>query len=203
MQKVDMPPQPMVILGFVLTALYSFLLANSSLDTSSADFLWPLILRGIGLACISVPLTNLALYGLRGRDMAQAAALNNMMRQFGGSFGIAFINTFLAHRIASNRAGLLTHVSIYNTATQERLNGTISALVAKGSSYAVAKQQALAMIDGTVTRQSYLLSYLDAFILVAIFFVACVPLIMIVRRSKKETDIAPPTPEEMDAVAAH
>jgi DHA2 family multidrug resistance protein len=207
MQKVNMAPQPMVIFGFILTALYSFLLADSTLDTSSSDFLWPLILRGVGLAFISVPLTNLALYGLRGRDLAQAAALNNMMRQFGGSFGIAFVNTFLAHRLASNRAGLLTHVSIYDPATRERLSGTVAALVAKGAPAATAQQQALAMIDGTVTRQAMLLSYTDAFILVAIFFVACVPLIMIVRRKKKESEIAGPEPaadaDELETLAAH
>jgi DHA2 family multidrug resistance protein len=207
MQKVNMAPQPMVIFGFILTALYSFLLADSTLDTSSSDFLWPLILRGVGLAFISVPLTNLALYGLRGRDLAQAAALNNMMRQFGGSFGIAFVNTFLAHRLASNRAGLLTHVSIYDPATRERLSGTVAALVAKGAPAVTAQQQALAMIDGTVTRQAMLLSYTDAFILVAIFFVACVPLIMIVRRKKKESEIAGPEPaadaDELETLAAH
>jgi len=205
MQKVNIPPQPMIILGFALTALYSFLLSGSTLDTGSADFFWPLVIRGVGMACMSVPLTSLALYGLRGRDLGQASALNNMMRQLGGSFGIAFVNTFLANRLASNHAGLASHVSIYSTATQERLNAMVSGFMAKGSSYATALQQGYAAIEGAVMKQAMLLSYMDTFLLVAIFFVACIPLLLIVRRKKQAAQVspAPPTEEELEAMAAH
>ncbi|MDB5036130.1 MAG: major facilitator transporter [Chlorobi bacterium] len=177
-------PQPLIFIGFVLTALYSFMVSKSTLVTSSNDFLWPLIIRGIGMACISVPLTSLALSGLRGRDVGQAAALNNMMRQFGGSFGIAMINTFIAHRAAANRAGLISHITAYDPATQERIAMMTRGFMAKGAAFAMAQKQAFAVLEGTITRQVMLLSYMDAFVLVAIFFMACIPLIIIVRMKK-------------------
>jgi DHA2 family multidrug resistance protein len=201
MQKSNMPPQPMIIAGFAMTALYSFLLSSSTLDTSSHDFFWPLIIRGVGMALISVPLTNLGLYGLRGRDMAQGAALNNMMRQLGGSFGIAFVNTYVAHRMATHRVDLVSHISLFDPATQQQINAMIGGMIAKGMAYATAVQQAYALLEGRVMRQMMLLSYLDVFNLVAIFFVACIPLIMIVRRKElpAETTAVAPTPEDEEA----
>jgi DHA2 family multidrug resistance protein len=195
MQK-GAPPQPLIVIGFTLTALYCWMLSKSSLATGPHDFFWPLIMRGIGLACISVPLTNLAVSGLKGRDIAQATALNNMMRQFGGSFGIAFVNTYVAHRLASNRIGLISNITQYSAATQQRLNAMIGAFMANGADAATAKQQAYAALEGTVMKQTYLLSYMDVFVLVAIFFLACIPLIVMVRRK------GTPAPG-FDAAAAH
>jgi DHA2 family multidrug resistance protein len=204
MQK-GTPPQPLILIGFVLTALYSWLVSQSTLATSSSDFFWPLIIRGIGLACISVPLTTLALTGLHGRDIGQGAALNNMMRQLGGSFGIAFINTYIVHRMATHRNTLISHLSIYDTATQERLNQLTHGFMSRGASLATAKQQAYMALEGTVVRQSTLLSYMDAFVLVAIFFLACVPLIIAVRRKGLEPEKleSPLQPDDVEAVMAH
>ena len=161
------------------------------------------------MALISVPLTNLGLHGLRGRDMAQGAALNNMMRQLGGSFGIAFVNTYVAHRMATHRVDLISHISLFDPATQQRLSGMIGGMMAKGMAYATAVQQAYAMLEGTVMRQMMLLSYLDVFNLVALFFVGCIPLIMIVRRKDPppQPEASAPTQqekeEELEAMAAH
>ncbi len=199
MQK-GAPPQPLIFAGFLLTALYSWLIAHSTLDSGSSDFFWPLIIRGIGMACISVPLTNLALYGLTGRDVAQAAALNNMMRQLGGSFGIALINTFIAHRVASNRAGLASHVTLFDPATQEQLSALTQGFMAKGAAFATAQQQAYAVLNGKIAEQTMLLSYMDAFVLVAVFFLACIPLILIVRRKSKAE---PAEKVDLEPLAAH
>lgn len=190
------PQQPLILFGFVMTALYTFMLSFSSLNTGAKDFFWPLIIRGLGMACISVPLTNLALAGLKGRDIAQGAALNNMMRQLGGSFGIAIVNTYLAHRYASNRDMLISHVTPYNTATQQTYNGLIQSFIAKGSSFLTAQKQALMALEGMVTRQMMLKSYMDVFIFVTLFFVAVIPLVVFLRRPKGPT--AP-----VDTSAAH
>ena len=112
-----------------------------------------------------------------------------------GSFGIAIVNTYLAHRMAVNRVGLIAHVTQYGYATQERLNGLIQGFVAKGSTLAVAKQQAIGALNGMVTRQTMVKSYLDIFVFVTIFFVICLPLIVTIRKGH-----AAPTPE---MAAAH
>jgi DHA2 family multidrug resistance protein len=183
MQK-GVPNQPVIFLGFVLTAVYSWMLAGSSMSTGSGDFIMPLIVRGLGLACISVPLTTLAVSGLRGSDVAQGVALNNMMRQLGGSFGIAIVNTYLAHRMAVNRVDLISHVTDYGFAAQQRIGQLVSGFMAKGATFVEAHQKAMAAIEATVTQQTMLKSFLDVFMFVTIFFLACLPLILTVRKGK-------------------
>ncbi len=194
-QQRGAPPQVMIFIGFVLTALFTYLLSRISLDANYGTFLGPLIIRGIGLPLCFVPITTLAVSSLHPRDIPQGVALNNMMRQLGGSFGIAIVNTYLAHRIGVNRVGLISHVTEYSMATQQRLNGMIQAFMAKGSSLVAAKQQAMKALDGMVIRQTMVKSYLDIFLFVTVFFLLCLPLIMTLRRGR--------TAVSADAAAAH
>ncbi len=183
-QQWGMPPQIMIFTGFLLTAVYTFMLSRISLDAGYWTFFGPLVIRGIGLPLCFIPITTLSVSGLHPRDIPQGVALNNMMRQLGGSFGIAIVNTYLASRMAVNRVGLISHVTQYGTATQQRLNGLVQTFVSKGSTLATAKQQALAALDGMVTRQTMIKSYLDIFVFVTIFFVVCLPLILTIRKGK-------------------
>jgi DHA2 family multidrug resistance protein len=193
-QQRGMPAQIMIFTGFALTALYTFLLSRISLDAGWWTFFGPLVIRGIGLPLCFVPITTLAVSGLHPRDIPQGIALNNMMRQIGGSFGIAIVNTYLAHRMAMNRVGLISHVTQYSSATQLRLNTMIQSFMAKGATMAVAKQQAMAALEGAVTRQTMVKSYLDVFVFVTIFFVLCLPLILTIRKGH--------APMSRDAMAA-
>ncbi len=184
MQK-GAPPQPLIFAGYLLTAVYCWMVSRFTLEASAHDFFWPLIIRGIGMAMMSVPLTNLAVSGLKGRDIGQAASLNNMMRQLGGSFGIALVNTFVAHRFAAVRTAQVAHITQYDPAAQQQLATIKNGMIAAGAPVATATQQAYALLEAKVTRQSMLLSYMDTFTWVALFFVACLPLIIIVRRKSE------------------
>lgn len=62
--------------------------------TDASEFFWPLILRGLGLGLLFVPLTNMILGGLEGRDIASASGLSSMVRQIGGSISVALIGVF-------------------------------------------------------------------------------------------------------------
>src|SRR5436309_2515282 len=87
------PPQLMNALGFISFFFFTWMLSHSTLASDRQDFFWPLILRGVGLGFLFVPLTTMALSGLRGKDIPQGAGLTNMMRQLGGSFGVALVAT--------------------------------------------------------------------------------------------------------------
>jgi DHA2 family multidrug resistance protein len=178
-------------LGFVSFFVFTRMLSHSTLESGRSDFFWPLIFRGIGLGLLFVPLTTLALSNLRGRDIPQGAGLTNMMRQLGGSFGIALIATFIQHRSATHRQNLLAHVSIYDFALRQRLAAITSALVGRGSPLAEARRQATAAIEGIVTKQTFLLTYMDAFRIVGIFFLLCIPLLLLFKRGRGKPISAP------------
>lgn len=177
--KRNFPPQIMASLGFVIFFIFTLMLRNSNLESGPGDFVFPLIIRGLGLSLLFVPLTTLALSGLTGKDIAQGTGLNNMMRQLGGSFGIAIITTLLHLRQGYHRNLLIGDINQYNPAFTDRYNSYVNAFLAKGFALQEAQQAAYRAIEGAVTKQTYLLSYLDGFYFVGIFFLFCIPLLYI------------------------
>ena len=155
-------------------------------STSSAgadDFFWPIILRAIGLSLITIPLTQLAVSGLQPRDMPQGVALNNMMRQMGGSFGIAFINTFLDHRTPRTAWTWSPAWPPGDPATDGRLAQLTHAMLAKGAAAWEAPHRALGLLDAdrpARRRASSAISTPSA--LWDLFALFCVPLILIAGR---------------------
>jgi DHA2 family multidrug resistance protein len=178
-------PKIMVVMGFLTVAWFTTMLSHLNLSAGEHDFFWPIILRAVGLCLMIVPLTQLAVSGLPPRDIPQGVALNNMMRQLGGSFGIAFINTFLDHRGAAHRLTLVSRLATGDRATDARLHQVTQSMLAKGTSAWEAPRQALAILETAVARQSSLLSYLDAFHLVTLICLGCIPLILLAGRTRR------------------
>jgi len=101
-----------------------------------------------------------------------ASGLFNMMRNLGGSFGIATIATLLTNReqFHSNRLG--EAVSVFSPATQEAINRYTQFFVSRGSDLATAKNQAIAAIASTVRREASVMAFNDCF-----YFIACALLV--------------------------
>jgi len=178
------PPQVLNALGFFLFFLFCLMLSQSSLASGRADFFWPLILRGVGLPCLFVPLTTVALSNLEGAAIAQGTGLTNMMRQLGGSVGIAVMATYVDRHAWTHRTALVSHLSMFDTPTREWLDAVGRGLAARGIAPLAAKEKALAALSGTVLRQTYLLTYMDAFRVVGTFFLFCIPLLLLFRKGK-------------------
>ncbi|MES1159531.1 MAG: DHA2 family efflux MFS transporter permease subunit, partial [Bacteroidota bacterium] len=120
MLKRGVPGQFMATGGFFLFFVFTWMLSNSTLESGTADFFWPLVVRGIGMAILFVPLTTLALQELKGPEIGQGAGLNNMMRQLGGSFGIAILTTLIHTKSGAVRSALLENINQYNPAFVQR-----------------------------------------------------------------------------------
>lgn len=180
-------PQYLIILGFAMSAIFGYMMSGSNLETGVDYFFIPLIFRGIGAALLIVPLTALAVSALKPADIPQGAALNNMMRQIGGSFGIALINTYIAHRAAANRMDLVTHITASDPITQQRIQTYTGNFIAHGENFIQAMQKAIGALEATVVRQTFLLSYMNAFLLLAILNAACIPLVLITIKRKRKT----------------
>ncbi|MGZ3819884.1 MAG: MFS transporter, partial [Mucilaginibacter sp.] len=155
----------------------TFMLSGSTLATGQKDVLIPLLIRGIGMALLFVPLTTLAISELKGPEMGQGTGLNNMMRQLGGSFGIAALTTIIHIRQATHRSNLLSNINPYNNAFVQRLHFLEQAFIAKGKSAADATQMAYSAIEGAVIRQSLLLTYNDAYLISGFVMLFSIPLL--------------------------
>ena len=184
-------PIPFVILGYILFSLYSFMSASVSPDVGKNDFFLPLLIRAMGIAFCQLPLINQAVVGLQPKDYATGISLNNMIRQLGGAFGIAMANNYVANRYANHRSDLVSAMPTGSPALTERLSTITQGIISKtGEAASTAGAKALGILNGTVERQAYYLSYLDTFRLIGIFFLIVLPLVMFLKVKKKTKEEA-------------
>ena len=114
--------------------------------------------------------------------MGNATSLFNLMRNQAGGIGIAFVTTMLARRRAFHTAILTTHISQYGSTSASYLESLRSAFIARGADAATATERAYAAASGMVARQAAALSFIDLFWLLALFFLAMVPLLFFMKR---------------------
>jgi DHA2 family multidrug resistance protein len=164
------------------------MLSNATLSSGTDQFFWPLAIRGIGMALLFVPLTTLAIQDLKGSEIGQGSGLNNMMRQLGGSFGIATLTTLIHVRQGVHRNNLLTNINEYNPAFLERLNMFIQRFMARGASYLDAKIMAMKAMEGTIIKQTMLLTFSDAYWVVSIVMLCSIPLLYL-QKFKKNANV--------------
>jgi len=131
LRKNYMHPAMYAGIGLFMFCLFSFLMGQLNTQVGKQDFFWPLIMRGIAMGLIFIPLTTISLANLKGREIPQGTSLSNMVRQLGGSIGIALITTFISRDTAKHFLYLGENVSITDPATQQRLQMLQQGLIAK------------------------------------------------------------------------
>ncbi|MEO6813199.1 MAG: DHA2 family efflux MFS transporter permease subunit [Ginsengibacter sp.] len=179
--------QYIVAAGLIIFFIYS-LWAYKILtpDTPTEAFWWLLILRGFGLSMLFIPITTLALSTLYGQQIGQGAAFTGMMRQLGGSFGIAVITTFISKQNMVHRMDLVSKLDVSNPAVQQRVSMIQKGFIGKGMTPDIALKSAYQALDFSVTKQAMVLSYMDVFLYIGILFLICVPFILLVKGNKKK-----------------
>jgi DHA2 family multidrug resistance protein len=153
-------------------------------DTAEQAFFWPLIIRGIGMGMLFIPITTLALSTLRGAEIGKGASFTGMMRQLGGSFGVASITTFLAHENMVHRSDLVSKLNIDAAGVQQRVEMMKQTFIAKGMTPDVALNSAYKSLDYMVAKQASVLSYMDVFLYIGMMFLICIPFILMVKGNK-------------------
>ncbi len=185
------PQTYLVAMGFLAFFIFTYWMHNiMTPDTGSEHMFWPLIVRGLGLGLLFVPITTLSLSALKGKSIGEGAAFTGMMRQLGGSFGIAIITTFIARFSQVHRVNLIAHLDPTKVNVQNRLNTLQRGFMAKGFSPEVALQKAYKILDFGVTKQSTVLSYMDIFLYLGLLFLFCIPFILLVKKGKKKVDLS-------------
>jgi DHA2 family multidrug resistance protein len=169
--SAGVPPLRLIVPGMLLFIVFGFYSGTLNGEAGQWNFYWPQLLRVVAVTFLQLPLLNQALAGLAPKDFPGAIALNNMIRQLGGAFGIALANTYVARAYAQHRADLVAHLDPGNPLLAERLHHLGNSI-----------RQGYQILDLQVTKQAYLLAYLDTFRLVGVFFALVLPLAYLLRR---------------------
>lgn len=178
-------PKTIIIIGIIMTFAFLMMMSFASPDSNQYNFYFPFVLRGVGMALMMSPILSLAVAGLRGKDMAQAIGLANMIRQLGGAVGIALINVFLVKKNAEVRGSMLGYVTDYNNASTERIAALTQNFIGKGYSAENAQSAAYQTMEGMLYKQQALVSYDQGFFVIGISILLCIPVVFLIRYKKQ------------------
>lgn len=184
------PPRNVAIVGYIAFGTFCFVLSTYNMDASNGDFIWALIVRGIGLALVNVPLINQSVSTLDPPQLPTGIAIINMMRQLGGAFGVAITNTYVTQRMAVHRGDLVGHLQPGDPLLTDRLNGITQTLASRGINALDAVSGAYRSLDLILQKQSLMLAYLDTFRLAGLFFVISFPLLFLLKSKKMTAEAA-------------
>jgi DHA2 family multidrug resistance protein len=171
----------LIATGFTILAGSTWALGRLNLDIAMSDVIWPNIISGLAMGFIFVPLTTAAMGSLPTPKIGSATGIYNLMRNLGGSVGIAAATTLLARGAQIHQAALAHNLTPYDAEYQRRLAeiaGAMAARVGPGN----ATEQAERVIYAMVQRQAMLLAFLDTFRLIAVLCLLCVPLVLLFRK---------------------
>jgi DHA2 family multidrug resistance protein len=184
----------LIIFGLLTSSIALFLFARIDLQVDYWTLAMIRILQALGLAFLFIPINTAAFLGIPMIKSSSASALINLSRNLGGSFGIALMASQLAQQQQRHQTYLVAHVDGTRGAGAETLKGLTQYFIDHGSSAAAAGQLAMGQMFAMVERQASMLSFIDAFRLLGLFFALLIPVCMLLRR--------PPAPGK-DAVGAH
>jgi DHA2 family multidrug resistance protein len=171
----------LIVTGFLLLACASFLLARLNVQMRESDIIWPSVLNGIAVSLIFVPLTTTTMGQLPQERIGNASGIYNLMRNLGGSFGIAAVTTVLDRASQMHQVFLVSHLTPFDPIYQERF-AAISGALARQNGVWAANVQTTSILYGIVQQQAQLAAFVDNFRLFGLVCLGCVPLAFLFKK---------------------
>ncbi len=171
--------------GFGIMGYSIYLLSHINLGISMASVALPNLINGFAGGFIFVPLTTMTMGRLRKEEIGNAAGIYNLMRNIGGSVGIASVTTFLERGSQTHQGYLAANVTAGTPAVVAMLNGLQAKFSSGGTDPYGAHQKALGTLYANLQQQASLLAYGDNFRLLGFLSLLCIPLALFFRRVRK------------------
>jgi DHA2 family multidrug resistance protein len=184
--RVD--PRKVLVTGLVLGAASTFELARLNLNVGYWDLFWPQFMQGFGLGCIFVPLTVLSMAQVPREGMGNATSLFNLMRNLGGSMGIAIL-VMLNERYSQKYTSIIgAHVNAYDASSQQWFGQLQGLFLGTGSGAELADRRAYGVLFGMVQQQAAMRAFIDLFMILTVMFLLMIPLVLLMRRPRGSVD---------------
>ena len=173
----------LIVFGLVVAAAGLFSMSGFTLDVDFRTAMWARTIQALGMAFLFVPINTTAFSSVRPEKLGSATGLMNLFRNIGGSGGIAMINTIIARRSQFHQATLVSHLTPLDGGLSPTLHGMTANFVAHGASGPDGFAQAQALLYGIVQKQAAMLAVADTFWMLALIFLAMIPLVLLLRRT--------------------
>lgn len=177
--KVD--ARVLILIGIIAIESMLLMMTRFSSLTTEEELFWTLMVRGVGMAFLFVPINATVLGQFRGPSLGQVAGLMNLLRQLGGSVGIALIGFLLDRNSHLNRLELSSHVSLLQPQTQAELTRM------GVTDFTLIPERVLRWVELRIDQQVFLMSFTQMmWYILLIFSFSFVPL-MFLKIKKSES----------------
>ena len=180
MTKFD--ARKMLGLGLLICGATLIQFSRLDLDAGFWNYFWPLLVMGLSLGLLFVPLTTISMDPIPKEAMGNATSLFNLVRNLGGSIGIAAVSTLQIRSQQMDVNVLGAHVNPYSPSASQMLQALQQYFFSRGADPAVASHQAQAAMFGIIEQQASMLAYNGVFLLLGGMFLAMIPLILLMKR---------------------
>lgn len=177
-------PKGLLTFGIITCACSTYLMSQFNVNADFITLSIPRVILGIGMGFTFIPLTTLTLSTIPKEEMGNATSIYNLLRNLGGSFGVAFVTTMIARRAQFHQARLVDHLTPFDVPYRLAADQGAQMLQYRGVPEAATDYGGLGLIYRGLMRQAAMLSFNDAFFILCIMMLCVLPLVLFLRRGK-------------------
>jgi MFS transporter, DHA2 family, multidrug resistance protein len=180
-----MDARKLLAVGLFIGGATTLWLGQLNQNAGYWDIFWPQFLQGSGMALLFVPLTTVAMATISRERMGYATSLFNLMRNIGGSVGIAVTATILQRQRQVIGAMMGENVTAYDPVTQSMFAQIRNGLIAAGADAVTATQRTYMILNGMLLQQASMVSFVMLFRLLGVVFLLVLPMVLLMKRPKR------------------
>src|ERR1700733_3918819 len=184
LQRQLVSAKTLIFTSLCFISLSMFVYSVMNLNTNGGHYLGIRALQGVGYGFFLVPASIIAYSQLRPDQNNKASSLTNLFRNWGGSFGIAFITTAAERRANFHQLNLGSHLGSSSQSLQQNTENMVSHLMQYGFTSADAGPAALGVVYQQLLHQSVFLAFMDCFRVIGWLTLTMIPLVIFVRKFK-------------------
>jgi MFS transporter, DHA2 family, multidrug resistance protein len=165
-----------IFTGLALTAVSLWQMTGFSLQMGMGPLITTGVLQGFGLGFVFTPLSVVTFSTLPRHVLTQGTAIFSLMRNIGGSVGIAIVEALLAENTQVVHSRLIEHL---------RPDNPLAHAPYLAAPYSLTSPTGVAALNAEVTRQAQMIAYIDDFHLMVIIIVISAPFLLLLRRARR------------------
>jgi DHA2 family multidrug resistance protein len=169
-------------IGLLIIAYSVYYMAGFNLNIDFTRAVMGRLIQGIGMPMFFVTSSFVTMAYIANRDMINASAIFNFMRNLGGSFGVAFVSTLLARRTQFHQHRIVEHLNPFDPEFNYRLVQLKAALDAKLGAMTDHGRMALGIIYRAMRRQAAAMAFNDVFLVQCVIFLVLIGALFILRK---------------------
>ena len=176
--------------GFAVFGVSALMLSDVNLTISMGSVAIPNFINGFGGGFVFVPLTTMTMGLLRKQEIGNAAGIYNLIRNIGGSIGIAALTANLARGSQAHQDYLGAHLDAGDPAAGSTIAGLAAHFSLAGADPVTAHREALGALYGSLQQQAAVLAYADNFRSLGYLTLGCIPLVLLLARPEERAGSA-------------